>query len=458
MAKSIFRKFLLPLVASAALASLPNPGFAQRGGGSRGGGGGPHGGGFAGGFRGGALPGGSIRGGGGFGPGAFSGVGLGVSGGRYGRSGAYSGAYQNRMFGSARGSGTTGSSRMSRGAPNASGPRSFATADGQWHSFSASRGGSAGHGSGNGTVSPRSSSGESEWRYFGNHSGSSSPSSRGSTAAHQPSSNPSGTSANVAATGSALKTVTHSGSSGFGVNSVLGSWRFGSNLMASNLRSFSSLHTDRLGFNNRPGVGLGVRTFGRPINSGFGFSGFNRFGFKHFGFGCFGCGFSFSSGVGFGFGWPWGWGSWWGPGWGWGWNVGYYPPPAIVYSRPHDQPSNNSPSDSPAPSNRPTNPPSPSKLPASPPSVSEIAQRSEPTTNNGENAAIRLYLKDGGEYSVQDCWMAYGKVHYTLSDGDESAVDINQLDLQRTLDENSQHLCTVHETEPINPMLSTERK
>jgi hypothetical protein len=294
--------------------------------------------------------------------------------------------------------------------------------------------------------------------------------------AHQPSSNPPATSANVASTASALKTVVPSRTFGFDANSVIGSWRFGSNLMASNLRSFSSLQTDRLGFNNRPGVGLGVRTFGRPINPGFGFSGFNRFGFNnfsfnHFGFGCFGCGFSFSFGVGFGFGWPWGWGSWRGPGWRWGswnpfwftpwyylwwsWNVGYYPPPAIVYSGP---PSNNSPSGSPAPSNRPTNPPSPSKLPASPPSASEIAQRSEPTTNNGENAAIRLYLKDGDEYSVRDCWMAYGKVHYTFSDGDESAVDINQLDLQRTLDENSQHLCIVHETEPSNPMSSTERK
>jgi hypothetical protein len=262
-------------------------------------------------------------------------------------------------------------------------------------------------------------------------------------AAHQPSSNPPATSANVASTASALKTGAPSQTFGFDANSVIGSWRFGSNLMASNLSGFN-----RFGFNN--------------------------FSFNHFGFGCFGCGFNFSFGVRFGFGWPWGWGSWWGPSWGWGWwnpfwftpwyypwwnwNVGYYPPPAIVYSGPHDQPSNNSPSDSPAPSNRPTNPPSPSKLPASPPSASEIAQRSEPTTNNGENAAIRLYLKDGDEYSVRDCWMAYGKVHYTFGDGDESAVDINQLDLQRTLDENSQHLCTVHETEPINPTLSTERK
>jgi hypothetical protein len=30
--------------------------------------------------------------------------------------------------------------------------------------------------------------------------------------------------------------------------------------------------------------------------------------------------------------------------------------------------------------------------------------------------------------------------------------------LQRTLDENSQHLCTVQETEPSNPAFSTEHK
>ena len=54
--------------------------------------------------------------------------------------------------------------------------------------------------------------------------------------------------------------------------------------------------------------------------------------------------------------------------------------------------------------------------------------------------------------------MAYGRLHYTFSDGAESTIGIDQLDLQRTLDENSQHLCTIHEAEPHNPTLSTERK
>ena len=315
MVKFTSRKFLVALITFASLACSPNSGFAQRSGGS--------------------------HGGGGFGPGAFRGIGPGASGGPYGRSRVYSGASQNRMFGGTRGHGATGLSPMSRGAPNASGQRSFANADGQWHSFSASRGGSVSHVSGNGTVSPRSSSGESEWRYFGNHSDSSSPSSQGPTAAHQPSSSPSGTSANAAATGSALKSVAPSGSSGFGSNSALGSSRFGSNLVSSNLRPFSTFQANRNGLASGFNAGIGTGTVGR-------FS-FNTVSVNHFGFGCFGCGVSFSFGVGFGFGWPWGWSSWWGPGWGWGWwnpfwftpwyypwgwNWGYYPPPRSFTAAP----------------------------------------------------------------------------------------------------------------------------
>jgi hypothetical protein len=237
--------------------------------------------------------------------------------------------------------------------------------------------------------------------------------------------------------------------------------------MASNLRSFSSFQVSRNGFANGFNAGFGTGTAR-------GFS-LNTIAVHHFGVGCFGCGVSFSFGVGFGFGWPWGWGSWWGPGWGWwnpfwftpwyypwGWNLGYYPPPPIVYSGPsdsHDQPSNNSPSDSPAPSDKPTTTPPPTNSPNNSSSESQIAE-GQPATGNVESigTAVRLYLKDGAAYTVQDCWMAYGKVHYTFSDGAESSVDIDQLDLQRTLDENSRDLCSVHETKPNTLILSTEQE
>jgi hypothetical protein len=93
-----------------------------------------------------------------------------------------------------------------------------------------------------------------------------------------------------------------------------------------------------------------------------------------------------------------------------------------------DQPHRNSRSYLPPPSNSPANP-------------SRSAQVSQPATNNTV-ATILLYLKDGATYSVQDCWMDNGNLHYTFSDGAEGTVDIDQLDLQRTLDANSKRLCS----------------
>lgn len=36
-----------------------------------------------------------------------------------------------------------------------------------------------------------------------------------------------------------------------------------------------------------------------------------------------------------------------------------------------------------------------------------------------------------------DYWVADGELHYRVSDGSEGALDINDLDLQRTVDENA---------------------
>ena len=51
--------------------------------------------------------------------------------------------------------------------------------------------------------------------------------------------------------------------------------------------------------------------------------------------------------------------------------------------------------------------------------------------------AAVLYLKDGSSYAVTDYWLADGKVHYITSYGGENAVDQNDLDLQRTVNENA---------------------
>jgi hypothetical protein len=55
----------------------------------------------------------------------------------------------------------------------------------------------------------------------------------------------------------------------------------------------------------------------------------------------------------------------------------------------------------------------------------------------GKHVAAVLYLKDGSSYAVTDYWLADGKVHYITSYGGENAVDQNDLDLQRTVNENA---------------------
>jgi hypothetical protein len=258
---------------------------------------------------------------------------------------------------------------------------------------------------------------------------------------------------------------------GFG-NSALASSRFASNLGSSSLRSVGSVQADRVGFGSS-----GFRNFGFNNNhfgfGGFGFNNFgfggNRFGFGGFGFNRFGFGFNrFGLGCcsfGFGFGAPWGWGSWWGPGWGWNaWNPlwlgpwydpwwdwnGFYAPPAINYSAPSYQPAyDQAPSDQ-SPYGQPNNelpsysPPADS---SSPPANSrgnaagapQNPPASQPPTNGAETASpdVLLYLKTGEVYSIRDCWLAGGRMHYTFSDGAENAVDIGLIDLQRTVDENA---------------------
>ena len=48
-----------------------------------------------------------------------------------------------------------------------------------------------------------------------------------------------------------------------------------------------------------------------------------------------------------------------------------------------------------------------------------------------------LYAKDGTSYAASEYWLAGGKLHYTMSSGGEGALDMDQLDLQRTEDENA---------------------
>jgi hypothetical protein len=50
---------------------------------------------------------------------------------------------------------------------------------------------------------------------------------------------------------------------------------------------------------------------------------------------------------------------------------------------------------------------------------------------------VVLYLTDGTVYVVEDYWVADGRLHYKTSDGAENVMEMNQLDLQRTVDVNA---------------------
>ncbi|MFY9529711.1 MAG: hypothetical protein WBC04_07275 [Candidatus Acidiferrales bacterium] len=228
-------------------------------------------------------------------------------------------------------------------------------------------------------------------------------------------------------------------------NSALTNSRFGnvSLFPGSRLGGSFGVHPGGTLFNRGNFFGHGA--FGpRVFNPGFGF-----FGFPRRGFGCFGCGFDW--GFGLGFGWGWGFGGWWGPGWAWGgwWDpywydpwwawpappYGYsYPPPADynVYYGNDRSPSSDAPS-----SNQPstTNPPSADQnAPAS-----QGSPNTNPVTGNVAESTptVLLYLNDGTMYAASDYWLADNKLHYVVNYGGESTVDMDQVNLQRTVDENA---------------------
>jgi hypothetical protein len=52
--------------------------------------------------------------------------------------------------------------------------------------------------------------------------------------------------------------------------------------------------------------------------------------------------------------------------------------------------------------------------------------------------ATTIFLKDGSNFEVMSYWLDAGKLHYITNYGGESSIDMTQLDLQRTVDENAQ--------------------
>ncbi len=50
---------------------------------------------------------------------------------------------------------------------------------------------------------------------------------------------------------------------------------------------------------------------------------------------------------------------------------------------------------------------------------------------------VLIYLNDGTTYAASDYWLADGQLHYYVNYGGENSVDMSQVDLQRTVNENA---------------------
>ena len=271
-------------------------------------------------------------------------------------------------------------------------PAARATADGQWHSFGGGRPTGAGQ-------AARSFSGQ------GNQIWENSPQTHNVVPASRALSNIQGSVHNSVA-----------GSSGLRSNAVLST---NSGLARSGLGSGTALRT-----------GLGRSAAPTP------FRGTGRFGPRLRGFpgGCWNCrfGFGWGPGWGFGYGWPWlgfwNWGLAWDDPWWWP-GYGYYGYPAGYDLYGYDNTYDNGPStyDSALPENYPPND-------QGAPSV-----QNSPDASGAQklNVPVLLYMKDGSVYSVSRYWVANGKLHFVLLGGAESSVDMDQFDLQRTIDVNA---------------------
>lgn len=53
------------------------------------------------------------------------------------------------------------------------------------------------------------------------------------------------------------------------------------------------------------------------------------------------------------------------------------------------------------------------------------------------NAGAVLYLTDGTSFAVTDYWVADYKLHYVVDGARENTIDLDQIDVQRTVDENA---------------------
>jgi hypothetical protein len=439
-----FTKVLFTVIATAALICAPRPAFAQRGGGSHGGGGeggGSHssGGGFSG-------SGGRSYSGGGYSAGrsysapsysapsrSYSAPSRGTPyasrGGSY-SSGAYRGApspYANRGAYPSRPSGNSAyagrtAANSARGAVQPSSVSRSAVADGKWHSFGDARS--------TGAARPAVPSVNS------NRAPATTARPSAPTPARSAPSTPSVAMRSPAVNSAAHVTPAASAlSSQHALSNMEGS-RFGNHGLTNSLLAGSRPGVKTSPFGNsslaRPTIGRATTiAVGRPIF----FPGrFNRFNNNFFFFPGFGFGF-----PGFGFGFGFGYSPFWNPFWSPFWYspfwapIGYssYPP---AYNLNYGPPP-------PPPSEGPSSYNDNSRDNNSNATVAEApadANENPTTANVAESTpTILLYMKDGSMYTASDYWVTGNKLHYMVNYAGENAVDLDQVDMQRTVDENA---------------------
>jgi hypothetical protein len=213
------------------------------------------------------------------------------------------------------------------------------------------------------------------------------------------------------------------------------------------------------GFAGSRSYGSSTFSSSRAYNGNYFHGGYGGYGYRGYGYGYRGWG---GWGYpGWGFGWGWGLGFGWGGGcWGYYWPAcsyayspwwgypGYYgvynsyPGYSVTYSDPAyssanvDNNQDNGAYADNGSANLDTLPIGNSNMENSGLAGSE---NNNPITNNVavSTPTVLLYLKDGTTLAASDYWLADGVLHYDVSYGGQGSVDMGELDLQRTVNENA---------------------
>ncbi len=69
-----------------------------------------------------------------------------------------------------------------------------------------------------------------------------------------------------------------------------------------------------------------------------------------------------------------------------------------------------------------------------PPDDSSGGVKENPTSSG---QVVSIFLKNGAEFDANSYWIENGQLHYTLTEGGEIGINLDQVDLQRTIEQNA---------------------